>query len=519
MNWLKNARIGVRLGVAFAAVLLFMCAVTAMALVEFRHLKTDADYFGQNIAPSVKVVHRVSSAMLEMRRLEIQHLMFTTHADMQQVEPRIAKAREAVQKGLADYKSLVSDDTDRKNYEAVAALAQKYFVVQERLIEISRKKEADPKQAEVARALLFGESRQLFQELSTAMESWWNYNETLLVEMTKVSDATYRNSNITLLTLAVAAVVVSALAAYLIARSITTPIITAVGLARAVASGDLRQRMTAQSKDEVGQLVEALDEMTDNLSRMVGEVRQGVDAIATASTQIAQGNSDLSARTEQQASSLEETAASMEEMASTVRSSADSARQANQLASSTSEVAQRGGDAVSQVVATMGEIQGASRRIADIIGVIDGIAFQTNILALNAAVEAARAGEQGRGFAVVASEVRNLAQRSAAAAREIKGLIGDSVAKVETGNHIVATAGSTIEDVVTQVRRVADLIAEVTSSATEQSQGVEQVNQAVTQLDQATQQNAALVEETAAATDSLRVQAQKLAQAVSVFKV
>jgi len=202
-----------------------------------------------------------------------------------------------------------------------------------------------------------------------------------------------------------------------------------------------------------------------------------------------------------------------------VRSSADSARQANQLASSTSEVAQRGGDAVSQVVATMGEIQGASRRIADIIGVIDGIAFQTNILALNAAVEAARAGEQGRGFAVVASEVRNLAQRSAEAAREIKGLIGDSVAKVETGNHIVATAGSTIEDVVTQVRRVADLIAEVTSSATEQSQGVEQVNQAVTQLDQATQQNAALVEETAAATDSLRVQAQKLAQAVSVFKV
>ena len=184
-----------------------------------------------------------------------------------------------------------------------------------------------------------------------------------------------------------------------------------------------------------------------------------------------------------------------------------------------SDVAARGGEAVSQVVATMGEIQGASRRIADIIGVIDGIAFQTNILALNAAVEAARAGEQGRGFAVVASEVRNLAQRSAAAAREIKGLIGDSVAKVETGNHIVATAGSTIEDVVTQVRRVADLIAEVTSSATEQSQGVEQVNQAVTQLDQATQQNAALVEETAAATDSLRVQAQKLAQAVSVFKV
>ena len=519
MNWLKDARIGMRLMAGFALVLLLLIGVTALALVEFTHLKADADYYDENTLPSVKIVHRVAMAIEDTRRFESQHIMLNAHAEKQDMEARIAKAREVARKGLSDYATMVSDDSDRKNYEAVKVAADKYFAVQDRLLELSRKIESDPKQAEAAQALLFGESRQVFQAALDAAEVWWQYNETLASNMSKASDASYRSANWTLIILAVIAVAASLVAAALITRSITRPVSAAVELARAVASGDLRQRVKAQSKDEVGQLIDALDEMTDNLSRAVGEVRQGVDAIATASTQIAQGNSDLSARTEQQASSLEETAASMEEMASTVRSSADSARQANQLASSTSDVAARGGDAVSQVVATMGEIQGASRRIADIIGVIDGIAFQTNILALNAAVEAARAGEQGRGFAVVASEVRNLAQRSAAAAREIKGLIGDSVAKVETGNHIVATAGSTIEDVVTQVRRVADLIAEVTSSATEQSQGVEQVNQAVTQLDQATQQNAALVEETAAATDSLRVQAQKLAQAVSVFKV
>jgi methyl-accepting chemotaxis protein len=252
---------------------------------------------------------------------------------------------------------------------------------------------------------------------------------------------------------------------------------------------------------------------------IVGEVRQGTDTIATASGQIAAGNMDLSSRTEEQASSLEETAASMEELTSTVKQNADNARQANQLAVSASSVAVRGGSVVNQVVGTMGSINASSRKIVDIIGVIDGIAFQTNILALNAAVEAARAGEQGRGFAVVAAEVRNLAQRSAAAAKEIKTLIGDSVEKVEEGSKQVAEAGKTMDEIVDSVKRVTDIMAEIQAASQEQTQGIEQINQAITQMDQVTQQNAALVEEAAAAAQSLQEQASGLSQVVSVFKL
>ena len=266
-------------------------------------------------------------------------------------------------------------------------------------------------------------------------------------------------------------------------------------------------------------LLDALGRMQDNLAKTVAQIRTGADTIATASSEIASGNLDLSSRTEEQASSLEETASSMEELTSTVKQNADNARQANQLAVSASDVAGRGGRVVSQVVDTMGEINTSSRKIVDIISVIDGIAFQTNILALNAAVEAARAGEQGRGFAVVAGEVRNLAQRSASAAKEIKSLIGDSVEKVDAGSKLVAEAGSTMDELVDGVKRVADIMAEITAASREQSDGIEQVNQAVTQMDQVTQQNAALVEEAAAAAESLQDQAKRLAQAVSVFRI
>jgi methyl-accepting chemotaxis protein len=259
--------------------------------------------------------------------------------------------------------------------------------------------------------------------------------------------------------------------------------------------------------------------MNDSLAKVVGEVRQGTDTMATASSQIASGNQDLSSRTEQQASSLQETAASMEELTSTVKQNADNARQANQLAVSASEVAVRGGSVVSQVVDTMSAINTSSRKIVDIIAVIDGIAFQTNILALNAAVEAARAGEQGRGFAVVASEVRSLAQRSAAAAKEIKGLIDDSVGKVAAGSHQVAEAGQTMEEIVASVKRVTDIMGEIMSASHEQTQGIEQINQAISQMDQVTQQNAALVEEAAAAAGSLQEQAGSLSQVVSVFQL
>ncbi|MEL4177248.1 methyl-accepting chemotaxis protein [Roseateles sp. PN1] len=307
--------------------------------------------------------------------------------------------------------------------------------------------------------------------------------------------------------------------AWLTGRSLLLPLREVEHSMRQIADGDLTAPLPAARHDELGSMIAALGAMQERLSVLVGEVRQSAESIQVASTEVAMGNQDLSQRTEQAASSLQETASSMEELTGTVRHSADSARQANQLAGSAAEVASRGGSVVAQVVATMQDINASSKQIADIIGVIDGIAFQTNILALNAAVEAARAGEQGRGFAVVASEVRSLAQRSAGAAREIKALIGASVDKVESGARLVADAGSTMTEIVSSVRRVTDVIGEITASASQQSDGLNLVNASVAQLDKMTQQNAALVEQSAAAAESLREQAQRLAQVVQAFKL
>ncbi|HQT31276.1 MAG TPA: methyl-accepting chemotaxis protein [Thiobacillus sp.] len=325
-----------------------------------------------------------------------------------------------------------------------------------------------------------------------------------------------RNISISLIVLSV--LVAIAIAFWLI-RAITLPLREAVLAAEHVAAGDLMQPINVRSNDETGQLMQAMQAMNNSLANIVSQVRTGTETISVASRQIASGNADLSSRTEQQASSLEETASSMEELTSTVKQNAENARQANQLVQSTAEVAVKGGQVVGHVVETMASIKDSSRKIADIIGVIDSIAFQTNILALNAAVEAARAGEQGRGFAVVASEVRNLAQRSAGAAKEIKSLIEDSVVQVEAGDKLVEEAGKTMGEIVTSVKRVTDIMGEIAAASQEQSAGIEQVNQAITQMDDATQQNAALVEEAAAAAMSLQDQASKLAEAVSVFKL
>ena len=319
--------------------------------------------------------------------------------------------------------------------------------------------------------------------------------------------------------IALVVVLLGMVLAALLVRSITQPLARAVGLADTIAAGDLTQDVHDERRDELGQLLRALSAMGARLRSVVGEVRSGVESVSAASSQIATGNHDLSARTEQTAANLEETAASMEELTATVTQSADTARQANQLAANAAQAAAQGGQVMDQVVTSMQQITDSSRKIADIIGVIDGIAFQTNILALNAAVEAARAGEQGRGFAVVAGEVRSLAQRSAEAAKEIKQLIGTSVDNVESGSAQVAQAGQSMQEIVQGVRRVSDLIGEITASSTEQRDGISQVNQAVANLDQMTQQNAALVEESSAAAAAMHEQAQRLAQVVAVFNV
>ena len=316
------------------------------------------------------------------------------------------------------------------------------------------------------------------------------------------------------------AIVIAVFISWRLTRVITTGLAQAQQVARRMGAGDLSQPVGVyRGRDEIGELLQALASTQDNLVRVVGQVRQGSESVATASNQIAQGNQDLSARTENQASALEETAASMEELGGAVRQNADNAQAANQLAQRASAVAVRGGEVVTQVVDTMKGINESSRRIADIIGVIDGIAFQTNILALNAAVEAARAGEQGRGFAVVASEVRSLAGRSAEAAKEIKGLIADSVQRVDAGSTLVIQAGQTMDEVVASIRNVSDIVGEISAASAEQNNGVAQVGEAIGQIDQVTQQNAALVEEMAAAAASLNAQAHDLVTTVSVFRL
>ena len=359
----------------------------------------------------------------------------------------------------------------------------------------------------------------LYADAHTTLAQLMDLQRTVGRELHEQAQQRYQTLLVVMGVAMAAGLFVALLMGVLLVRAISRPLQRAVTVAQAVAAGDLTQQIDVHSQDETGQLMQALRQMNDNLQGIVGQVRLSTDTIATASSEIAHGNLDLSSRTEQQAGALEETASAMEQLTSTVRHNADSAQQAKELAHSASEVAVRGGEVVRQVVDTMSSINQSSSKIVDIISVIDGIAFQTNILALNAAVEAARAGEQGRGFAVVASEVRSLAQRSAAAAKEIKVLIDDSVTRVGTGSALVAQAGQTIDEVVRSVQRVSEVVTDISAAGQEQSQGIEEVNNAITQMDETTQQNAALVEQAAAAAQSMQEQAARLSEAVSGFRL
>jgi methyl-accepting chemotaxis protein len=513
---LTKLKIGSRLALGFGTILLLLCAMAGIGTYQSSRIYDRALDLSENWLPSVKVLGELSNQANALRRASLRHVLESDKAgkDKQLAVHDDIAAR--IGPSLEVYAKLVSSPEEAKLFEQIKTLWAAHLEDDKKLIALSN---GGPESFEAARQFSTGESAVSFAKLLKACRDDIVLNAAGATTSSTEAAALFR-SVLQLNGLAVVLALGAGLALGLaIARSITRPIQQAVQVATTVASGDLTSRIEVQGQDETAQLLRALREMNDSLARVVGQVRNSSDSIATGSAQIASGNQDLSQRTEQQASNLQQTAASMEQMSSTVKNNAETTRQASSMAHQAAEAAVQGGGKVATVVATMQDIATSSKKIADIIGVIDGIAFQTNILALNAAVEAARAGEQGRGFAVVASEVRSLAGRSADAAKEIKSLIGASVEKVESGMRQVDDAGTSMDEIVAQVQRVTQLIAEISSATAEQSTGIGQVGEAVAQLDQVTQQNAALVEESAAAAESLRHQAVTLAEVVSVFKV
>ncbi|RTL24060.1 MAG: HAMP domain-containing protein [Burkholderiales bacterium] len=514
MNALKNLRIGTRLGSAFALVALLMTGMALIAGYSLSGVRADMDQVLNDLYVKVKLVNEIGADINLQARITRNLVIMDSRAQRDEEIKSLMASRERLTAKYDELERRVATVDGRALFDKLQEERKAYLAAQTDFL--GRVQSDDIAAAKLA---LLGTLRPRQLDYMKQLDQMVAYQERLMEQagkgtMTTVDSATHLTVITTLLGLAVAMA-----AGLLVTRSVTGPVAAVVADLRTVAGGDLTVHVGVTRGDELGQLQAALAETIGSLRRVVATVRSGVDSVTTASTQIAAGNQDLSSRTEQQASSLQETASSMEELTATVRQSAETARAASNLAANASAAAVYGGQVVGQVVTTMDEITAASRRIVDIIGVIDGIAFQTNILALNAAVEAARAGEQGRGFAVVASEVRVLAQRSAEAAKEIKALIGTSVDKVETGSRQVTEAGEAVRDIVEQVNRVTGLIAEIAGTASEQSRGIEQVNDAVTQMDQVTQQNAALVEESAAAAVSLAQQAQALAGAVARFQV
>jgi methyl-accepting chemotaxis protein len=445
MITLNRLRIGLRLGAAFAMLLGLLVAIAVFGVMKIGATNDNVVFFARDIVPSLTAADKLRELVQNIRILECQHMLTTKESDMADIEQRVEPLRGTLSDTLKVYEDgLVADARDRRNILAVRTTIDAFEADWDKLRTLSRASASDPASAGRAKTLLFGDSRKAFFEVATAINTLWVYNEKLSNQGAQEAADGYRGALRWMAIAATLAIVIGIGLAVVITRSITSPMRKAVEMAGRIERGDLGCRIEVAGRDETALLLAALKSMNDGLIRIVTEVRNSSDSIATGSIQIANGNADLSQRTEEQASNLQQTAASMEQLTATVKNNTDTARQANQLAGVATAVATQGGDVVGKVVATMGQIAESSRKIFDIIGVIDGIAFQTNILALNAAVEAARAGEQGRGFAVVAGEVRSLAQRSAQAAREIKSLIVDSATKVEDGSALVANAGKTM---------------------------------------------------------------------------
>jgi len=509
-----NLSIGTRLTLGFGVVLALLLALTGLSQYELTHIGSINRAITQETWTKANAISTIDVTTRANARANLELIVNTDPRAAETLLARIDTNRKVIDQALATMRPLFHTDDERQKLRQLEEVRGRYVKSFQGVGALLKGGERD-----AARQRLLEETLPLLDSLQDRIIEISRIQSVEMVDAGAASQQVIDGAGRMNLMLSGLAVVLGGFFAWKVTQSITVPLAQAVTVAETVARGDLGQPIRANTLDETGRLMRALHDMQEKLAGAVRIIRAGSETISSASGQIAAGNTDLSSRTEEQAASLEETAASMEELASTVKQNADNARQANQLAASASEIAQRGGAVVSAVVSTMGDISASSRKISEIVSVIDGIAFQTNILALNAAVEAARAGEQGKGFAVVAGEVRSLAQRSAQAAREVKALIEASVGKVAEGAEHAENAGATMQEVVASVQRVTDIMGEIAAASQEQASGIEQVNRAVSQMDEVTQQNAALVEEAAAAAGSMQDQAHALVKAVGVFRL
>ncbi len=516
----KQMKVATRLTLGFLAVVVLGAIVAGIAIYNMTQMNERAKRMYQKELLGISYVKEADLNQVSLGRSLRGAMLASTDDQRTRMLANADKYKQLLQENLDKARPLFHSDEGKRIFAEADAQLRDFDGMTTDLVKHVKAEPLETKRDSVD--YLFGTLLPKSQDLDAKLAELAHNKEAMAQETNLSNKSAYENSRATLLVLVALSALLGTGFGILITRSLTRQLggepAYAAEVAGRIAAGDLGTDVQLRAGDERS-LLFAMKSMRDRLARIVSEVRQGTDAIASSSAEIASGNLDLSSRTEEQASSLEETASSMEELTSTVKQNADNARQANVLAQTASTVAGQGGDVVAQVVQIMGSINDSSKKIVDIITVIDGIAFQTNILALNAAVEAARAGEQGRGFAVVAGEVRTLAQRSAAAAKEIKGLIGDSVDKVEIGTRLVDQAGSTMHEVVSSIQRVTDIMAEISAASQEQTSGIEQINQAISQMDNVTQQNAGLVEEAAAASEALQNQAGKLAELVSVFRL